>query len=221
MRRVFVVLGLVLGTAAGAAELPVVDWSAYPLGTHGIPAGWAPQSWSRSTYDLTIVEDEGHRALRMRARDERATITLPLGGRVRLQATPVLEWQWKALVLPPGDARRKETSDQVAQIYVIWPRPPEALRSRIIGYVWDTTAPAGSTFQSRKTGTVMYIVVRSGADAVGRWLTERRDVGADFRRLYGEEPVDPGALALSVDANDTHTEAESLVGRIVFRSGPP
>jgi hypothetical protein len=157
----------------------------------------------------------------MRARDERATITLDLGARVRLDATPVLEWEWKVLVLPPGDARRRETSDQAAQVYVVWPRPPEALRSRLIGYVWDTTAPAGSEFQSRKTGTVTYVVVRSGTADVGRWLTERRDVRADFRRLFGEEPAAPGALALSVDANDTHAEAESLVGRIVFRPSPP
>ena len=221
MRRFSVVVALALAATASAAELVVVDWSTHALGARGVPEGWTPQSWSRSSYDLTIVEDEGRRAMRMRARDERVTITLALGGRVRLAATPILEWQWKALVLPPGDARRKETSDQAAQIYVIWPRPPEALRSRIIGYAWDTTAPEGSIFQSRKTGTVTYVVIRSGTADVGRWLTERRDVGADFRRIFGEEPGDPGALALSVDANDTHSEAESLIGRIVFRSGPP
>jgi len=105
---------------------------------------------------------------------------------------------------------------EAAQVYVTWPRPPALLRSRIIGYAWDTTAPAGSTFRSEKTGTVTYIILRSGTAEVGRWREERRDVRADFRAIYGEDPPDPGAITLSIDSNDTHTRAESLIGPLRF-----
>ena len=98
----------------------------------------------------------------------------------------------------------------------MWPRSPEFLRSRILGYVWDTTAPVGTVARSEKTGTVTYIVIRSGPADLGRWVTERRNVLEDYRRIFGEEPEAPGAIALSIDTNDTHTTAEAVVGVIRF-----
>ena len=71
---------------------------------------------------------------------------------------------------------------------MVWPRFPEAVRSRIIGYVWDTTEPAGTICKSEKTGTVTYVVVRSGTADLGKWLTERRNVVEDFKKIYGDEP---------------------------------
>ena len=115
-----------------------------------------------------------------------------------------------------GDCRHSDTDDEAAQIYVAWPRFPEALRSRIIGYVWDTSAPAGTVVRSEKTSTVTYVVVRSGPAQLGRWLTERRNVVEDFKRIYGEAPVSPGAVSVSIDSNDTRSAAESYVGAIAF-----
>ena len=61
-----------------------------------------------------------------------------------------------------------------------------------------------------------YIILRSGPAELGRWLEERRDVRADYRAIYGEEPSDPGAITLSIDSHDTHSRAESLIGSIRF-----
>ena len=127
--------------------------------------------------------DDGQRVLHLESHNDRATITRDLRGSVSLARTPILRWRWKVLVMPTGgDARRRETADQAAQVYVTWPRPPALLRSRIIGYAWDTTAPAGSTFRSEKTGTVTYIILRSGPAELGRWVEERRDVRAGLPR---------------------------------------
>ena len=92
------------------------------------------------------------------------------------------------------------------------------IRSRILAYTWDTTAPADSIERSRKTRTVTFIVTRSGPAALGRWVAERRNVYTDYRRIYGEEPDRLRAIALSVDTNDTGAPAEAFVGRIAFRS---
>ena len=61
-----------------------------------------------------------------------------------------------------------------------------------------------------------YIVVRSGSDELGKWITERRNVVEDFRRIYGEPPDKPNALALSIDSDDTRSNAESFIGPIAF-----
>ena len=206
------------GARIGPDDVVVEDGQTGPLGQMGVPAGWEGQTWGKtSAFAVSVVLDEGQRVLRLESHNDRATITRDLHGRVSLARTPILRWRWKVIAAPAGgDARRRETADQAAQVFVTWPRPPALLRSRIIGYAWDTTAPAGSTFRSEKTGTVTYIILRSGTAEVGRWLEERRDVRADFRAIYGEDPPDPGAITLSIDSNDTHTRAESLIGPLRF-----
>jgi hypothetical protein len=206
------------GASAGPDDVVVEDWQSGPLGQKGVPPGWEGQTWGKtSAFALSVVVDEGQRVLHLESRDDRATITRDLQGHVSLARTPILRWRWKVIAAPAGgDARRRETADQAAQLYVTWPRPPALLRSRIIGYAWDTTAPAGSSFRSQKTGTVTYMILRSGSAEVGRWVEERRDVRADFRAIYGEDPPDPGAITLSIDSNDTHSRAESLIGLIRF-----
>ena len=121
------------------------------------------------------------------------------------------------MTLPAGGhACHKSTDDEAAQVYVVWQRAPEAARSRIIGYVWDSTAPAGTICKSEKTSTVTYVVLRSGADELGKWITESRNVAEDFRKIYGEAPDKPTALLLGIDSDDTHSSAESFIGPTVF-----
>lgn len=204
-------------SAASAARLVVEDWAAQPLGARGIPAEWRAYETpgGRPAYDFVVAEDEGRRALRVSSRDERSTITKEI--RVDLEATPVLEWSWKIVQLPSGaDVRNRATSDLTAHVIVVWPRFPEALRARLITYAWGTSEPAGGVERSRKTPTVTFFVLRSGSESLGRWLTERRDVVADYRRIYGERPDNPRAIAISIDTNDTHSTASGFIGPITF-----
>ena len=92
------------------------------------------------------------------------------------------------------------------------------MRSRIIGYIWDTTAPAGSIVKSQKTGTVTYVVMRSGPAELGQWLTERRNVREDFKEIYGEEPDDPAIVSIGIDSDDVNGTAESYMGAILFKN---
>lgn len=212
---------MLLGLAAAGIAAPTVvveDWGSVPAGTRGIPPGWEPYRTpgGRPAYDLAVVEVDGRRALRLRSRDERSTIARSLS--VDLSATPVLEWEWKAVQLPAGaDVRLRARSDLTAHVLVVWPGTPAFLRSRILGYVWEAAVPAGAVEASRKTRTVTFVVVRSGHDLLGRWLTERRDVAADYRKVFGEDPPAPAAVALSIDTNDTHSVAEGYIGAIRFR----
>jgi hypothetical protein len=208
---------LLLAAVVWAADFVVIeDWSKPPVGAKGVPEGWQGQNWGSPAYDMT-VEGNPHRVLHLRSYNEGSTISKDIKGKVNLNETPILKWHWKVATLPKGgDSRRKETDDQGAQIYVAWPRFPAAVRSRIIGYVWDTTAPVGTVVRSHKTGTITYVVVRSGAQELGQWLTEERNVVEDFKRIYGETPDNPGAISISIDSNDTHSTAESYFGEIAF-----
>ncbi|HZA56824.1 MAG TPA: DUF3047 domain-containing protein [Candidatus Udaeobacter sp.] len=207
----------VVATAWAADRVVVEDWRSYPLGTRGIPGEWKEQTWGKPVYDLEIVADNGQPVLRLRSKGDNSTISRDLRDRVDLNATPILEWSWKVVTLPTGgNACQKATDDQAAQVYVAWVRAPESVRSRIIGYVWDSTAPAGTICKSEKTSTVTYVVLRSGSDDLGKWITERRNVVEDFRRIYGEAPDTPTVLSLAIDSDDTRSSAQSFIGATVF-----
>lgn len=204
-------------STALAGRVSVEDWTGQPPGVHGIPAGWTAYTTpgGRPAYDFTIVEDEGRRALSLRGRDEHSTIAREI--QVDLETTPILAWSWKILELPAGaDIRARATSDLTAHVLVVWPRFPGALRSRLLAYAWGTREPAGSVERSRKTPTVTFLILRSGAEQLGRWIGERRDVAEDYRRAYGERPDNPRAIAISIDTNDTHASAAGLLGPIAF-----
>ena len=204
--------------AARAAEpLVVEDWHEARPGATGVPPGWRPYETplGRPKYDFSVVMDEGRRALRMKSANDHSTIVREM--KIALSATPVIRWDWKAVAFPDGaDLREKRTSDTTGHLFVIWPRMPAMLRSRLIGYVWDATIPAGTVLKSKKTGTVTFIVVRSGPERRGQWTTDERNVADDYRRVFNEEPDDPQAVALSIDTNDTHSSAEALFGRIAL-----
>ena len=221
-RRYPIILTALLAccSASFAADLVVEDWSSHAVGMKGIPPGWERQPWSKGAYDFTVIENKGHKVVHMKSADDSSRICKVIKDTVGLDKTPILEWTWKVISLPnSGDARERKTDDKAAQLYVTWLRYPEAFRSRVIGYIWNSVATDQVIFKSHKSATVTYIVVRSGPADVGVWLTERRNVREDYKMIYGEEPDDPAVITFGCDSNDTKSSAESLMGRIRFR-GP-
>jgi hypothetical protein len=205
-------------TAWAQGGVVIEDWSKHAVGAKGIPDGWKGQNWGSPKYDFTIVNDDGRKALHLKSANEGSTVSKDIKGKINLKETPVLEWSWKVTALPKGgDSCKKATDDQAAQIFVVWPRFPEAVRSRIIGYVWDSGEPVGKICKSEKTGTVTYVVVRSGTAELGKWVTERRNVVEDFKKVYEDAADDPAALSVAIDSNDTNSTAESYMGPILFK----
>src|SRR5262249_34939899 len=103
-RPLIVALGvLALAGLAAAADVVIEDWTSQTLGSTGLPAGWQPQNWGTPKYELfKIVEDEGRRALHLKSSNDSSTISKDIRGKTRLKETPILEWDWKSIVLPKG-----------------------------------------------------------------------------------------------------------------------
>lgn len=81
-------------------------------------------------------------------------------------------------------------------------------------YVWDTHAPVGSVIVNPRTDRVRKIVVDSGHRHLGGWRAHRRDVAADFRRAFGEEPGALVSVAVMTDADNTGASATTWYGQI-------
>ena len=125
---------LTLLTAASAGRVVVIeDWTTDAVSRKGIPSNWTGEAFGRrADYDFTIEQRADGRVLHLESRNDHSTIARDVTGKVNLKETPILEWSWKATILPTGgDLRRKETTDMAAQLYVVWPRFPALLRSRI------------------------------------------------------------------------------------------
>lgn len=211
------VFAVTMAFAADDASVLVEDWSRQPAGKTGVPVGWKAQPWGQPKCDFTVIPDGAGKVLHLRSDNDNSTISKEV--RVDVRRFPLLTWRWKVTVLPRGgDSRRRESDDQAAQIYVAFPRFPAAVRSRIIGYVWDTTAPVGTIVPSASAGTVTYVVVRSGPADLGRFIVETRNVHDDYRSIYGEAPTEEArVVSIGIDSNDTRSSAASYVGEISFR----
>lgn len=192
--------------------LAVSNFNGLKEGT--VPAEWAIKEW-KGKADTQVVKDEAGNVVRLRS--EKTSTALYKKIEFNIKDYPFLNWRWKATKIPAGgDVRKKEKDDQAAQIYVVFPKFPSQINSRMLGYIWDTSAPAGSEVTSAKLSKTKYIVLKSGGGEIGKWFTEKRNVYKDYKRLFNEEPPKVGSIALMIDSDDTKTSAESFFGDIYF-----
>lgn len=63
----------------------------------------------------------------------------------------------------------------------------EALPAATVCYVWDSAGPASREGSNPYTRRVRYVVLQGRDAPLSRWITETRDVAADFARLFGDE----------------------------------
>lgn len=81
-------------------------------------------------------------------------------------------------------------------------------------YVWDNKAPLGSVIHSGRTDRVRKIVLESGSGQLGRWRHYERDIAADYRKTFGEEPGPLVSVGLMTDADNTRSAAEAWYGEV-------
>ena len=203
-------LVITLGTslAVHAQRLEVGRFSAADL------EGWKEKRFAGETrYQLR--ESSGRLALC--AQSEAAASGLFRKIDVDLQRTPYLHWSWKIDDLGDGGVeRRKQGDDYPARIYVVFSGGAFFWRTRAINYVWSRSEPLGSTWPNAFTANAQMIAVRSGTVKLGQWLAERRDVKADYRRLFGSEAGSIAAIALMTDSDNTQSTAAACYGDIWF-----
>ena len=184
-----------------------------------------PRGWELSVHegepDLTLVPDGGGQALKLRSRLSSFSLTRAVD--IDLKKTPYPEWQWKVTELPTGgDFRWPVTDDQAAQLIVVFSWG--GLRQEVIMYMWDSTAPEG--IASKVPSPPFYpfldlhaVVVRSGETQAGKWITERRDVVADYRRLFGREPERIRGIRIQINSQHTKSQAEAYWRSVKFKAG--
>jgi hypothetical protein len=101
----------------------------------------------------------------------------------------------------------------VLAIYVVFGHLPFV---NTIKYIWSDTLPVGSTFTSPTASNTKIFVIRSGRAQINSWVTEKHDVFADYRQLFGEKEKNPIATGIVIltDSDNTATHAIGDYGYI-------
>jgi hypothetical protein len=204
------------------AGAPVVGWQ--PLR----PAPKAPDT------AYVLVDDGGTTVLQARA--DKSMSGLVYTARVNLREFPLLRWRWKvAAPVETADMTTKAGDDYAARLYVMFDLPRarlplgariklslgealygQALPTAALNYVWDNRQPVGTIQPNTYTERARMIVLQSGDARAGEWVTETRDLAADFRAAFGDEAPDVVAVALATDTDNTGASATAWYGDISF-----
>lgn len=217
--------GPLLQPFAGAGNTPVPPWHVVGL----------PQQTKPFT-QFSVAEVDGKRALRVEADESYGNLVHPLQF---MTSTAHLAWQWR--IEQPNDQadlRTKAGDDTALKVCVFFDLPidkipfgdrqvlryarsksSEPVPGATVCYVWDMKLAAGTTLDNAFTRRMRYVVVRSGHQRLNQWVAERRDVAADFLKLFGDEsdqlPPIVG-VAVGADADNTHSHSLGWVSSLVL-----
>ena len=199
-------LGPSLLWAQSDALLEVAAFSAGTAG-QGVPDGWKPLTFRNVERHTRYKLVKDGSSIVVKARSEASASGLTREIRIDAREYPIVRWRWKVEnLLEKSDIRRKDGDDYPARLYVTFEYDPDKVsfsrRAKYqagrllfgdipiaaLNYVWDTRAPAGSFADNAYTDFAKMVVVRSGAQSVGAWVEEQRNVYDDYKKAFGEEP---------------------------------
>lgn len=233
---------LLVIVVAAATDASSQSITAFSRGTPGAaPAPpWRATKLPKVPRDTRylLVDDGGTTVLRGEAQSSMSGLSHTLHADPK--ATPMLEWRWKVSGVPPkGEIGTRDGDDYAARLYVLFDydlaRLPFTTRLKIriartlygeavpaagLCYVWDAKAPVGTTTWSAYTDRLRMIVVESGAAKAGQWISFRRDVVADYRAAFGDEPPAISGIAIATDTDNTGAAVTAWYGDIRLLPAP-
>ncbi|GJL74553.1 DUF3047 domain-containing protein [Nitrosomonas sp.] len=199
--------------------MPVASWAEsgrvdIARFSQGDLSGWQSKVFAGET--SYVLEREAERMV-LRADSSAAASGLYREVSIDLNKTPILNWDWKVdNILTGNDERTKAGDDYPARIYVVFSGGVMFWRTRAINYVWSNMQPVDSNWFNAFTKNAGMIAIQSGSGHIGRWMNESRNVLADYRRLFGEEPGAVDAVAIMTDTDNTGAAATAWYGDIWF-----
>lgn len=207
----------------------------------GLPPALVERGWEEITFEGKTPNRYrvcGDDCIAIETQSSVSMIGKPVA--VNLDQQSRLQWAWR-IEAPPVDTdlSRKGGDDRAVAVYVGFAFDPdnsslselllrplvELIRGedapgRGISYVWAGDIEAGATFRNPYQKSAAAIIVsRTAADPVGEWVMESRNVAADYRRVFGDDPTAVTHLLISADSDDTGVANRASVRSLMFRGG--
>ena len=232
-----IVLAEFFAGPAAALEF-VVDRFSSETGANGMPKGWERLIFQKipNHTRYTVIREGDNFYLKAASSNSSSGILK----RIELdpKAYSILRWRWKIdHALEKADATRKDGDDYPARIYVafkydpgrasIWERAKYGTARKLYGqyppkcalnYVWDNKLPVGTSLNNAYTDRAKMIVMESGKEKAGQWVSEERDIYEDYKKLFGAEPPEIAFIAVMSDTDNTGESATACFDDIVLES---
>ncbi len=145
-----------------------------------------------------------------------------------------LQWEWKAVrEIPQVDNAQSQSDDAPLRILVAYDgnKSKLPLKEKLtfemahlisgqempyatVMYIWSGKNPVNTVLNNAHTSRVKMIVVDSGWDDIGQWRKHKRNLTADYKLAYGENPGNIVGIALLTDTDNTKSETRALYGDI-------
>lgn len=201
------------------------------------PLGWAP--WSLSQYkrptQYRLVAEGKTTVVEAQADRSASGLAHPLD--VETARCGELVWRWKVdLAIPGADPRQATHDDSPARVIVVFDgdRKRFDFDDRLFSarikaftgqdlpyatliYAWEDALASGSIVASPHTGRIRTLALGGPGTSVGAWAEFRRDLRADYRQAFGEEPGRIRSVALMTDADNTGRQARAFYGDVALR----
>jgi hypothetical protein len=208
------------------------------------PPGEAPAAWKFATLPnktatkYSIVDLGGARALKVEAADSYGNLVHS----ARFQPTDrsAVAWRWRVdKLIDEADLKSRGGEDSAAKLCVFFgfdgSKLPFTERTKLalarsstgqdvptqtLCYVWDNKLPIDTSLPSPFTKRIRYIVLQSGSAKLGQWVAQKRDVVADYQRMFGDESEgktpEVTGVAVQADADNTHGQSLAYFGDITL-----
>lgn len=203
----------------------------------GLPADWEPFHFKNIEQhtEYRLVEMDGQVVVKATAEASASGLTRKIT--IDPKEYPIVQWRWKvANILKKANIYRKDGDDYPARVYIVFEYDPdrvgftEKLKYETakllygaypplatLNYVWSSIAPEGLVIPNAYTDRAMMVVVQSGEKNLNAWVHEERNIYADYRKAFNDEPPMISGVAIMTDTDNTGESANAYYGDILFR----
>lgn len=220
-------------TGSGRPRGRVPRFSSSGLGE--LPEGWLPYVLRRDLPPTRyrLMDNEGRRVLHASGRGSCSGLTC------EVDADPSqfrrLRWSWRTASVPEEASIGQGNDDSPARLVLGFDGDSGQLSGKdrtffefvelltgkrlphaTLMYVWDAKLPIGSVVRNHRTGRIRYLVVQQGPSSAGEWIAYERDILADFRMVFEEEPGKLRSVGVLTDGDDTKMDLETWYGDVLL-----
>ena len=177
----------------------------------GAPPGDPPSAWKYASLPnkiptrFNIVDLGGTHVLKVEADDSYGNLIYALHANVGDKSS--IAWRWRVdKIIDEADIRQRSGDDSPAKLCVFFAFDAAKLsfgeRTRLaiahtttgqdvptetLCYVWDNKVPVDTGLPNVFTKRIRMIVLESGTAKLGLWVNQKRNLVADYQRMFGDE----------------------------------
>jgi hypothetical protein len=234
---IFTVLLLSPSSTWAENSLVVGDFSSFDPAT-GITKPWEPLYFpgiDRHT-EYSAIQMNNHTIIQARSMAAASGLIRKLD--IKPTSYPWLSWRWRIEgTLEKGNVSTKQGDDCAARIYVAFEFDPEGktfwerfrhkaacitagrqLPGSALTYIWANRTTPGAIINSPYTRQSKMVVVESGNNLAGQWISVKRNIINDYKDAFGHDPPKILGIAIMTDTDNTGESTAAYYGNIRFDS---